>query len=57
MYEDSEIMLDDTQNEEMRSIIVENDDLENLNVDGKKHSVGKIVNDIWIMDAQQRKQF
>ena len=46
MYEDSEIMLDDIQNEEMCSIIVGNDDLEYLYVDGKKDSVGKIVKDI-----------
>ena len=61
MYEDSEIMLDDTQNKEMCSIIVQSigdDDLTNLNVDGKKHGVGKIMKDIWIMHAQQRrKQF
>lgn len=60
MYEDSEIMLDDTQNEEMCSIVqsIGDDDLENLYVEGEKHGVGKIMKEIWIMDAQQRrKQF
>ena len=60
MYEDSEIMLDDTQNEEMCSIVqsIGDDDLESLYVEGEKCGVGKLMKEIWIMDAKQRsKQF
>ena len=60
MYEDSEILLDDTQNEEMCSMVqsIGDDDLENLYVEGEKHGVGKLMKEIWITDAQQRrKQF
>ena len=60
MYEDSEILLDDMQNEEMCSIVqsIGDDDLENLYAEGEKHGVGKLMEEIWIKDAQQRrKQF
>ena len=60
MYEDSEIMLDDTQNEEMCSIVqsIGDDNLESLYVEGEKHGVGKLMKEIWITDAKQRsKQF
>ena len=50
--------LDDTQNEEMCSIVqsIGDDDLENLYVEGEKHGVGKLMKEIWITDDQQRNQ-
>ena len=53
MYEDSDILLDDTQNEEMCSIVqsIGDDDLENLYVEGKKHGVGKLMKEICIEES------
>ena len=59
-YEDSEIVLDDAQNEEMCNIVrsIGDDELEKLFTEGKKHGVGTIMKEIWITDVQQRrKQF
>ena len=57
-FEDSEVMLNDDQNEEMCSIVrsIGNDELEQLCLEGEKHGVGKIMKDIWLTDAQQGKQ-
>ena len=57
-FEDSEVMLNDDQNDEMCSIVqsIGNDELEQLCLEGEKHGVGKIMKDIWLTDAQQRKQ-
>ena len=59
-YEDSKIVLDDAQNEEMCDIMqsIGDDELEKLYIKGEKHGVGTIMKDIWITDVQQRrKQF
>jgi len=57
-YEDSEIVLDDAQNEEMCDIVqsIGDDELEKLYIEGEKHGVGTIMKDIWITDVQQRKK-
>ena len=59
-YEDSEMNLDDAQNEEMCNIVqsIGEDELEKLYTEGEKHGVGTIIKEICITDVQQRrKQF
>ena len=59
-YEDSEIVLDHNQNEEMCKVVqsIGDDDLEKLYEEGEKHGVGKLMKEIWITDVEQRrKQF
>jgi len=59
-YEDSEIVLDHSQNEEMCKMVqsIGDGDLEKLYVEGQKHGIGKLMKEIWITDVEERrKQF
>lgn len=59
-YENSEIVLDHNQNEEMCKVVqsIGDNDLEKLYDEGEKHGVGKLMKEIWIADVEQRrKQF
>jgi len=59
-YEESEVVLDDDQNNEMCQIMqkIGTDELETLYKEGDEHGVRKIMEDIWITDKErQREQF
>ena len=53
-FEASKIVLDDDQ---MCNVVqsIGNDDLEKLCLEGEKYGVAKIMKDIWLTDAQQRR--
>ena len=58
--EESEVVLDDEQNEEMCAIVeaVQPDELEKLFQEGDQHNVGNLMKNIWYTDKdRQRKEF
>ena len=59
-YEDHEITLDDSQNEEMLTVMkkIGDEELQKLCDEGEKDGVGGIIKDIWTTDLdRQRKEF
>ena len=56
--EESEVLLDDKQNEEMCAVMdaVNNDELEKLFVEGDQHGVGGLMKSIWITDKERQKK-
>lgn len=59
-FEESEIVLDDEQNEEMCGIVeaVQSDELEKLFWEGDEHGVGNLMKTIWYTDKDwQKKEF
>jgi len=59
-YKESEIELDDEQNDEMCAIMEKmgDEDLQKLFDEGEKHGVGSILKDIWATDLDgRRKEF
>ena len=57
-YEESEVTLDDEQNDEMCNIAeqIRTEDLEKLCKEGDEHSVGRIMKDLWITDNERKRQ-
>ena len=59
-FEESEVVLDDEQNEEMCAIVetVQPEELEKLFQEGNQHNVGNLMKNIWYTDKdRQRKEF
>jgi len=57
-YEESEVVLDDDQNNEMCQIMQKmgTDELETLYKEGDEHGVRKILEDIWITDKERQRE-
>ena len=59
-FEESEVVLDDKQNEEIRAIVeaVQPEKLEKLFQEGNQHNVGNLMKNIWYTDKdRQGKEF
>ena len=56
--EESEVLLDDEQNEEMCTVMesIQNDELEKLFLEGDQHSVGGLMKTIWFTDKERQKE-
>ena len=56
--EESEVLLDDEQNEEMCTVVesIQNDELEKLFQEGDQHSVGSLMKTIWFTDKERQKK-
>jgi len=58
--EESELLLNDEQNEEMCAVMdaVKDDELEKLFIEGDQHGVGGLMKRIWMTDKEwQKKEF
>ena len=55
--EESEVLLDDEQSEEMCAVmdVVQDDELELLHQEGDQHGVGGLMKTIWFTDKKQQK--
>jgi len=56
--EESEVLLNDEQNEEMCAVVdaVKDDELEKLFIEGDQHGVGGLMKRIWMTDKERQKK-